>query len=182
MNHMYRALIGLSVLAGIAYTGPARASVDDFTLSKSVAAGTFTLENNTPNLFVDELVVGGLGATAGTTLPGWEATSFFFNDPLSCQAGTGFAFTSGFCYKLTDTSVGMPIGEGSETFTYDSSFDDQSLPSNFFVLFTDAAGTAFACSGTTDAGCNLPVPEPAPISLLALPLLGLAAVMRRRRA
>ncbi len=179
MTRRHRVLAALAVMLGMAYALPAYAG-HDFTLSKSVADGTFTLHNNTSDLFVDELVVGGLGATAGTTRSGWQATAFFFSDPLNCQGGTGFDYTSGFCYKLTDASIGTPIGAGAEMFTYDSSFDDQSLPSNFFVLFTNSVGTAYACSGTTHTGCDLPMPEPAPIAVFIIPLLGLAAMIRRR--
>ncbi len=179
MTRLYKALAVLALLIGVAHVVPAQATAD-FTVSKSVSAGTFTLTNNSNDLFVDELVVAGTGATAGTTLPGWSATAFFFNDPLNCLGGTGFNVGSGFCYKLTDSTVGMPIGQGSETFTYNSSFDDQSVPSNFFVLFTNAAGANFACAGTTNRGCNLPVPEPAPLGLFVVGLLGVAVAARRR--
>ncbi len=119
MTHLYKALAGLALLLGVAHAVPAQATAD-FTLSKSVSTGTFTLTNNSNDLFVDELVVAGTGATAGTTLPGWSATAFFFTDPLNCLGGTGFNVGSGFCYKLTDSTVGVPIGQGSETFTYES--------------------------------------------------------------
>ena len=201
MTRLSKTMIGLLMSTGIAYAVPAEAQ--DFTLTKSVPSacpepgcgtGTFTLNNNTNTgsdglFYVNELVVSGLGATAGTTLSGWSPEAFFgVDDPLDCESGTGFSVFSGFCYQLTDTSTGEPIGPGMSTdaFTFDATYTDPALPETFYVLFTDAAGAAFACSGTTGGGCDAPiseqVPEPATMGLFLVSLIGLATTLRRRQA
>jgi hypothetical protein len=157
----------------------------DFTVDKSVAGGTFTLTDSTAGYGVTELVVSGLGSTAGTTRPGWSATAFLFDDPLSCLDALGSTIESGFCYKLTDTAAGTPVLNGAETFTYDATYDDQTLPSDFAVLFTAPDGSVGACFGVTGSGCDAPlapVPEPPAALLLAGAVLGFAGLVLRRRA
>ena len=182
---LLRALAGLGLALGLAWGAPARAQ-PDFTLTESVSAGgagSFTFANASAGYAVSELVVSGFGTDAGTTRAGWSATAFFFDDPLNCQAGTGFSIGTGFCYALTDKSAGMAIGPGQqETFAFDGTFTDPGLPQTFFVEFTDAAGDTMACTGTTGSGCSAPsaVPEPQTWSLMALALLVLAIGLRRR--
>ena len=182
---LLRTLAGLGLALGLAWVAPAQAQ-PDFTLTESVPAsgdGTFTLANDSSGYSVSEVVVSGLGFYAGTTRAGWSAASFFFDDPLGCQTGTGFSIGTGFCYALTDKSAGIAIAPGStETFTFDPSLTDPTLGQTFFVEFTDAAGDAMACMGTTASGCSAPsaVPEPQTRSLMALALLALAIGLRRR--
>ena len=183
------AALGLALMLGVAAVAPAQAAQPDFTLTQTVPAsgdGTFELSNNSAGYQVDELVVAGLGAFAGTTTPGWSAEAFFFgNDPMNCQAGTGFAIGTGFCYALTDPSAGSAIGPGGQaTFTFDPEFTDPTFAQTFYVLFTDAAGDSLACQGTTGGGCSAtaPVPEPASTSLMLVALLALGLVALRRRA
>ena len=183
---LLRVLAGLGLALGLAWAAPALA-VPDFTLTQTVPAsgdGTFTLTNDSAGYSVDEVVVSGLGNYANTTRAGWSASAFFFDDPLNCQADTGFAIGNGFCYKLTDTSAGSAIGPGAtETFTFDPSFTDPSFDQTFFVEFTDAAGDSMACMGTTGGGCSAvtaSVPEPSSWSMMALALLALAIGLRRR--
>ena len=182
---LLRTLAGLGLALGLAWAAPAQAQ-PDFTLTESVPAsgdGTFTLANDSSGYSVSEVVVSGLGFYAGTTRAGWSAASFFFDDPLGCQTGTGFSIGTGFCYALTDKSAGTAVGPGStETFTFDPSLTDPTLGQTFFVEFTDAAGDAMACMGTTASGCSAPsaVPEPQTWSLMALALLALAIGLRRR--
>ena len=181
--------LGLAVLLGAASVAPAQAAQPDFTVTQTVPAsgdGTFALSNNSAGYQVDELVVAGLGAYAGTTTPGWSAEAFFFgNDPMNCGAGTGFALGSGFCFALTDPSAGSAIGPGGQaTFTFDPEFTDTTFAQTFYVLFTDAAGDALACQGTTGGGCSATaaVPEPATTSLMLVALIALGFVALRRRA
>ena len=183
---LLHAIAGLGLALGLAWVAPAQAA-PDFTLTETVPSsgdGSFTLTNDSAGYSVSEVVVSGLGFYADTTRAGWSAAAFFFSsDPLNCQAGTGFAIGSGFCYALTDTSAGTAIGPGAtETFTFDPSFTDPTLGQTFFVEFTDAAGDAMACMGTTGSGCSAPsaVPEPQTWSLMALALLALAVGLRRR--
>ena len=149
---LLRTLAGLGLALGLAWVAPAQAQ-PDFTLTESVPAsgdGTFTFANDSSGYSVSEVVVSGLGFYAGTTRAGWSAASFFFDDPLGCQTGTGFSIGTGFCYALTDKSAGTAVGPGStETFTFDPSLTDPTLGQTFFVEFTDAAGDAMACMGTT---------------------------------
>ncbi len=181
-----KALAGLGLALGLAWAAPAQAT-PDFTLTETVPSsgdGTFTLVNASAGYSVNEVVVSGLGTYANTTRAGWSAAAMFFDDPLNCQAGTGFAIGSGFCYALTDKSAGTAIGPGAtETFTFDPSFTDTSLDQTFFVEFTDAAGDSMACMGTTSSGCSAvttSVPEPSSWSMMALALLALAIGLRRR--
>ena len=183
---LLRALAGVGVALGLAWAAPAQA-LPDFTLTESVPAsgdGSFTLVNDSAGYSVDEVVVSGLGNYANTTRAGWSASAFFFDDPLNCQAATGFAIGAGFCYVLTDKSAGSAVGPGAtETFTFDPSFTDASLDQTFFVEFTDAAGDSMACMGTTSSGCSAvtaSVPEPSSWSMMALALLALGFGLRRR--
>ena len=81
------AALGLALMLGVAAVAPTQAAQPDFTLTQTVPAsgdGTFELSNNSAGYQVDELVVAGLGAFAGTTTPGWSAEAFFFgNDPMN---------------------------------------------------------------------------------------------------
>ncbi len=181
-----KALAGLGLALGLAWAAPASA-LPDFTLTQNVPAsgdGTYTLANLSAGWSVSEVVVSGLGDHAGTTRAGWSASAFFFDDPLDCQTGTGFSISTGFCYKLTDTSAGSAIGPGgTETFTFDPSLTDPTLDQTFFVEFTDVAGDTMGCMGTTSSGCSAAVtsvPEPQSWSLMALALLALAVGLRRR--
>jgi hypothetical protein len=182
---LVRVLAGLGLALGLAWAAPACAQ-PDFTLTETVPSsgdGTFTLVNDSAGYSVSELVVSGLGTYADTTRAGWSAAAMFFDDPLNCQAGTGYAIGAGFCYALTNTAAGSAIGPGAqETFTFDPSFTDPTLAQTFFVEFTDAAGDAMGCMGTTSSGCSaaVPVPEPQTWSLMALALLALAIGLRRR--
>jgi hypothetical protein len=199
MTRLSTTLASMLMSTAIAYAVPAHAQ--DFTVTEAVpgacpalgcGTGTFTLDNNiSPDglFYVDELIVSGLGATAGTTRPGWSAEAFFGAvDPLSlgCGSTDGYSILSGFCYKLTDASTGTPVGPGMSTssFTFDASFTDPALPGTFYVLFTDGAGAAFSCSGTVGSGCDTPavVPEPAPMGLFVVSLIGLATTLHRRQA
>src|ERR1700744_37560 len=109
---LLRTLAGLGLALGLAWAAPAPAQ-PDFTLTESVPAsgdGTFTLANDSSGYSVSEVVVSGLGFYAATTRAGWSAASFFFDDPLGCQTGTGFSIGTGFCYALTDTAAGTANG------------------------------------------------------------------------
>ena len=187
MSRLSNTWARLFLALGIACAVPAAHAVD-FTLVETVPAigdGTFTLTNSSDYL-VNELVVSGLGTYANTTQPGWSAEAFFFGlDPLNCQAGTGFALSSGFCYQQTDTTNGSPLGKGSQTtFTFDPAYTDPTAPQTFFVLFTNSTGASFACQGSTLAGCNAPavasVPEPS-VWMLMLPALVAFALFGWRR-
>ncbi len=185
---LLQGLAGLGLALGLAWVAPAQAAAPDFTLTQTVPSsgdGTFTLSNNSAGYSVSEVVVSGLGTYAATTRAGWSAEAFFFDDPMNCQAATGFAIGTGFCYALTDTSAGSAVGPGAqETFTFDPQFTDPSFDQTFFVEFTDANGDAMACMGTTSSGCSAstPVPEPSTWSLMALAFLALCIALRRRLA
>ncbi len=179
---MPRFRLGLALLAGaLLAASPPPAHAVDFTLTKSAASGAITLSNNTTTYGISELVVSGLGTTAGTTRPGWSAAAFLFDDPLGCLDGTSFTTTGGFCYKLTDTALGQPIGLGSETFSFDPTLD-LGGPSDFFLLFSAPGGATLACTGNTDTGCNAPasaVPVPPSLLLLASGLVAFGVTRRR---
>ena len=178
------------VLLGFGAMEPIDARASDFVITKDVAAGTFTFIDSNPSAPVFEIVVAGLGASAGTTQPGFSAAAFLFDDALGCQAAIGSTITSGFCYRLTG-SAGAITG-GSTILTYDSSFDDPSLPSDFVVAYTLAGGATGACFGNTGpgGGCSAPVqapaavPEPGSAVSLAsgLLLFGMVGVFGRRWA
>ncbi len=153
----------------------------DFALSKNVATGTLTFTDSNPAYGVSELVVEGEGFTAGTTLPGWSATAFLFSDPLNCLPAIGSTIESGFCYLLTDPTAGAPITGGTTTFTYDPSFDDPSLPSEFAVVFDEPGGGVGACFGQTGGGCNVSVAEPSMSWTFLAALLGVMAVTTQRK-
>jgi hypothetical protein len=156
------------------------ARADDFTVTKDVTDGLFTLTDTNSSVGVVELVVAGLGTTAGTTLPGWSATAFLFDDPLNCLPAIGSTIESGFCYLLTTPSPGMPIVDQTVTFTYDSSFDDPSVPSEYAVVYETSLGVVGACFGQTGSGCDIALPEPV-ISWAFLPaVIGLLALCRLR--
>lgn len=114
--------------------------------------------------------------------PGWSATSLLFGDALDCLSGTSFSVSGGFSYKLTDLSLGRPIAQGTETFSFDPQFD-LAGPSDFFVLFSAPNGPLLACAGNTATGCDGPasaVPAPGSVPVLAtgMVLLGLCGVCR----
>lgn len=175
------AALGLSLLTGT------NASAADFTITKDISAGTFTFTDTNPSAPVFEIVVSGIGLTAGTTRPGFSASTILFGtDPQNCLPVLGSTITSGFCYKLTDTTQGGPITTGSTTFTYDSSFDS-SDPSDFAVAFNLLNGSVGACFGNTSVGCSapnsVPVPEPGSSAILLCALLtigGLRTMTGRR--
>ena len=175
MNKFTSILASLMLLAGV-FAAPS-AQAYEITVSKSVTDGTFTLTNNSTSDDILELVVDGLGISAGTTLPGWSSAALLFSDPLNCLGPLNTTITSGFCYQLTDTTQGSAIGPGTvTTFTYDSSFDDQGTPSEFAVLVTVPGGATEACFGDTSTGCNVPaLPEPPAIWTFGLALMILAA-------
>ncbi|MGI4801363.1 MAG: hypothetical protein ACRYF2_11205 [Janthinobacterium lividum] len=175
------AALGLSLLTGT------NASAADFTISKDISAGTFTFTDTNPSAPVFEIVVSGTGLTAGTTRPGFSASTILFGtDPQNCLPVLGSTITSGFCYKLTDTTQGGPITTGNTTFTYDSSFDSID-PSDFAVAFNLPNNTVGACFGNTVVGCSapnsVPVPEPGSSAILLCALLtigGLRTMTGRR--
>ena len=176
-----RQFIAAAVIAATSGMASLPVQAQDFTVTKSVANGTFTLTNNSSVYSATELVVEGLGLSAGTTLAGWSAASFLFSDPLNCLPALNSSITQGFCYLLTDTSAGAAIGHTTVTFSYDSSFDDQSLPSNFALLFLGPGGAVGGCTGTTDTGCSITaVPEPATVWTWMLGLCAFAAGRRWR--
>ena len=158
------------------------AQAQDFTLSQSVAGGTFTLKDSSSVYPVTELVVSGAGATAGTTRPGWSATAFLFSDPLNCLPALNTSLVSGFCYLLTNPGAGTGVLNGSETVTYDASLDDQTVPSDFAVLFTGSNGVSGGCFGTSGGGCSAIVPEPPMGGAFLAGLLGLLTIHAMRRA
>ena len=171
----------LKLLAGLTMgvfllTGPG-AKAQDFVVTKNVATGTFSFTDTNPNDPVFELVVAGFGTYATTTQPGFSATAFLFNDPLNCQPAIGSTITSGFCYILTNSALGGPITGGTTLFGYDSSFDDQTLPSEFAVAFDLPGGATGACFGNTGpgGGCDATVaamiPEPPSAGLLLTALI-----------
>jgi MYXO-CTERM domain-containing protein len=176
MSLMAAAAVCLAHLAG---SGTARA--DDFTVTKDVTDGLFTLTDSNSAVGVVELVVAGLGTTAGTTLPGWSATAFLFDDPLNCQPAIGSTIESGFCYLLTNTGVGTPIVDQTVSFTYDSSFDDPTTPSEYAVVYESANGLVGACFGQTGSGCSVAVAEPVMPWTFAAATLGVFALYGRRR-
>ena len=178
-------LTGL-VLGLILLVSPA-AGATDFSITKDVAAGTFTFTDDNPNDPVFEVVVAGLGSTAGTTQPGFSATAFLFNDPLNCQPAIGSTITSGFCYVLTDPAASPIVGPSTTIFTYDSEFDDPTVPSEFAVAFDLPNGMTGACFGNTGPGdgCNAPVPvsapEPASAQMILTALVVLLGLLAWRR-
>lgn len=163
------AALALSLLTGN------NANAADFTISKDISAGTFTFIDTNSNAPVFEIVVSGLGFTAGTTRPGFSASTILFGaDPQNCLPVLGSTITSGFCYKLTDATQGRPITTGSTTFTYDSTFDTTD-PSDFAIAFNLPNGSIGACFGNTSVGCSapnsVPVPEPGSSAILLCALL-----------
>ena len=172
------------LLAAVVAVLPFSAFAIDFTVSKTADTGTFTLTNNSAVYSIDELVVSGLGVSADTTRPGWSATSLLFDDPLNCLSSTSFSLTGGFCYKLTDPSLGRPIAQGTESFSFDPQFD-LAGPSDFFVLFSAPNGPLLGCAGNTATGCDGPasaVPTPGSLPVLAtgMVLLGLFGACRSK--
>lgn len=175
------AALGLSLLTGT------NASAADFAVTKDVSAGTFTFIDTNPNAPVFEIVVSGMGLSAGTTRPGFSASTILFgSDSQNCLPVLGSTITAGFCYKLTDATLGGPITTGSTTFTYDSSFDGPD-PSDFAVAYNLPNGSIGACFGNTNVGCNapnsVPVPEPGSSAILLCALLtigGLRTMTGRR--
>ena len=181
-----RAFVAGFLLAASA--GAAQATTYDFSVTKDLTNGAFTFTDANPTAEVTELLVVGLGATAGTTLAGWQAAAILFSpDPLGCLADSGSTITSGFCYKKTGgQSAATVVGPTSVAFTYDASFDTTD-PSEFFVGF-QLKGVAYGCFGQTGAGggCDAPgsmgsgVPEPMSVTLLGAGLLGLYGRRRLR--
>ncbi len=171
----------LTLLAG------ANAMASDFTITKDVGAGTFTFIDTNPSAPVFEIVVDGLGLSAGTTRPGFSASTILFGaDPQNCLPVLGSTITSGFCYKLTDPVAGKPITSGSTVLTYNSSFDT-TAPSDFAIAFNLPNGSIGACFGNTGptGGCSSSRSVPEPGSSMAiltgfLLLGGIFTVVRRR--
>lgn len=183
-------LAGIALGLGLCCAAPVAFAADpspQFTLSEIIPAsgdGQFTITNNSSSFEVTALLVTGLGAYAGTDRPGWSAEAFFFGtDDLNCQGNSGYSFGTGFCYALTDSSAGKGIAAGSsQTFSFDPSFTDPTLPQSFVVELTDAQGKHLACMGSTLAGCDAPlvssVPEPSSRSMLVVALVLLAFFFR----
>lgn len=188
MRFIARSVMAALVMAGLASMSPARAV--DYTVTKSLGdgtTGTITLTANNPAFGAIDLVVDGLGTSAGTTRNGWEAASFFFSDPLnSCVSSTGTTISSGFCYQLTNNrAAGTPIfGPSTETFTYNSTANSGAggtFTQNFALLFEGPNGQLQGCTGLIGSGCDHPLPEPdgRGLALVFLLTIGLAVGLRR---
>ena len=173
------AKIAVALACSVTFFTVVSAQAADFTITKDLGtngAGTFSFTDTNPSAPVFEIVVSGLGQSAGTTRPGFSASTILFGtDPQNCLPVLGSTITSGFCYKLTDPSSGSPITGGTTTLTYDSSFDTTD-PSDFAIAFTLPNGTIGACFGNTGGvGCNATtVPEPGTLSVLLGGLLASA--------
>lgn len=73
---------------GLAFVAATDARAADFTIMKNLGtdgAGTFTFTDTNPSDPVFEIVVSGLGLSAGTTRPGFSASTILFgSDPQNC--------------------------------------------------------------------------------------------------
>lgn len=194
MTRLSSSLLSMLMSTAVAYAVPAYAQ--DFTVTEtfdpancmagSCTTGIVTLNNNVSSdgvFYVDELFVAVPTISAATTVPSWNASTVF-SGTSTCLTSSGFSFPYGACYQ--ETAAGSAIGPGmsSSGFSFSATFVDPTTPESFFVAFTDGAGASFACLGTVGGGCDAPVavPEPAPMGLFVVSLIGLATILRRRQA
>jgi hypothetical protein len=166
------ALLGLTC----AFTAPASAvAVIDFELFNN--GGSYTLTNNTTNLYVWGLAVGqpdATGASVDTTDPvigGWKA--FAFNTSTPANAGVEYINQNNFMTLATDIA---PNGGSDSNFFYTLSVDP--APGQFTLNLVNADGAQF----TYDSGKNTvtAVPEPSTWAMIILGFLGVGFMVHRR--